>query len=140
MNYIINNCDEKDEKMIVNGIIDYNNSKVPYTQDVPFQYPKYKILIDGEFAGGILGKLYCWDCLYIDILFVVEKYRNMGVGKALLDNIENYGKKNGAYLIHLDTFDFQAKDFYLKNGYSVFGELTNCPKSHSRYFMKKELF
>ena len=42
-------------------------------------------------------------------------------------------------LIHLDTFDFQAKDFYLKHGYEVFGVLDDCPKGHKRYYMKKVL-
>ncbi len=40
-------------------------------------------------------------------------------------------------LIHLDTFDFQAKDFYLKHGYDIFGILDECPQKHKRYFMKK---
>lgn len=42
-------------------------------------------------------------------------------------------------MVHLDTFDFQAKDFYLKLGYQVFGVLDNCPQDHSRYFMSKIL-
>ena len=48
-------------------------------------------------------------------------------------------KKLGATLAHLDTFDFQAKDFYLKHGYEVFGILDDCPKGHKRYYMKKVL-
>lgn len=47
--------------------------------------------------------------------------------------------KNGCYLVHLDTFDFQAKDFYLKHGYEIFGVLADCPKEHNRYFMKKNI-
>jgi hypothetical protein len=39
--------------------------------------------------------------------------------------------------LHLDTFDFQAKDFYVKHGYEVFGVLEDCPEGHVRYFMKK---
>ena len=42
-------------------------------------------------------------------------------------------------LIHLDTFDFQAKEFYKKQGYVVFGKLDDCPENHCRYFMKKLL-
>ena len=45
----------------------------------------------------------------------------------------------GAYLSHLDTFDFQAKDFYLKHGYEIFGTLENCPPNHNRYYLKKAL-
>ena len=42
-------------------------------------------------------------------------------------------------LIHLDTCDFQSKDFYLKQGYEIFGVLDNCPKGHKRYYLKKML-
>lgn len=40
-------------------------------------------------------------------------------------------------LIHLDTFDFQAKDFYMKHEYEIFGILDDCPIEHKRYYMKK---
>lgn len=42
-------------------------------------------------------------------------------------------------LIHLDTFDFQAKDFYLKHGDEIFGVLEDCSKGYKRYYMKKVL-
>lgn len=48
-------------------------------------------------------------------------------------------KEKGGKLVHLDTFDFQAKDFYLKNGYEVFGVLEDCPKGHKRYYLKKNI-
>ena len=46
-------------------------------------------------------------------------------------------REKGCHLIHLDTFDFQAKDFYIKHGYEVFGVLDECPKKHKRYYLKK---
>ena len=56
-----------------------------------------------------------------------------------LKHVEKIAKQNKCHLAHLDTFDFQAKDFYLEHGYSVFGVLENAPKGHSRYYMKKDL-
>ncbi len=52
------------------------------------------------------------------------------MGAILLNKIETEAKAKGCYLIHLDTFDFQAKDFYLKNGYEIFGVIENCPPNH----------
>jgi hypothetical protein len=39
----------------------------------------------------------------------------------------------------LDTMSFQALDFYLKLGYTVFGRLDDLPEGHSRIFLKKAL-
>ncbi len=55
----------------------------------------------------------------------------------LLGEIENIAAGEGCSLIHPDTFDFQAKDFYIKPGYEVFGILDGCPEGHCRYYLKK---
>lgn len=41
----------------------------------------------------------------------------------LLTDIEQTVIKHGIELIHLETVDFQALDFYLKHGYEIFGVL-----------------
>lgn len=77
------------------------------------------------------------ECLYISVLFVDEKHRKQGLGHILLEAMEQEAKSLDIKLIHLNTFDFQAKDFYLKHGYEVFGVLDDCPQGHKRYYMKK---
>jgi len=39
----------------------------------------------------------------------------------------------------LDTFSFQARPFYEKLGYRVFGTLEKHPVGHRHYFMNKQL-
>jgi hypothetical protein len=39
----------------------------------------------------------------------------------------------------LDTFSFQARGFYERLGYTVFGTIAGCPPGHSRFFLKKDL-
>ena len=75
--------------------------------------------------------------LFVDILAIDEKYYNNGLGSKLLSHVENEAKKLGSTLAYLDTFVFQAKDFYLKPGYEVFGVLDDCPKGHKRYYRKR---
>lgn len=77
--------------------------------------------------------------LHIDSLFVSEKYRGKNIGRTLLNKVESEAKQMGAKLAHLDTFDWQAKDFYLKFGYEIFGILEDCPEGHERYYLKKHL-
>ena len=64
-----------------------------------------------------------WKVLYISLFFIEEKYRHQGLGTLLLNKVEKETKEFGVKLAHLDTFDFQAKDFYIKHGYEVFGIL-----------------
>lgn len=138
--YIIEVSTREGFEAVDDGIIEYNSSKVPFTQDPPFKSINRMIKgLDGEVVAGINSILYCWNCFYIDVLWVKEAFRNKGYGLALLNEVEKVAKENGCNLIHLDTFDFQAKDFYLKHGYEIFGVLDDCPSGHKRYFMKKNI-
>lgn len=126
--------------VIKNIIISYNNSKVPFIQKQPFINLDFCIKDNNnQVIAGITSVMYCWGMLFIDILAVDQKYYKNGLGSKLLSHVENEAKKLGATLAHLDTFDFQAKDFYLKQGYEIFGILENCPKDHKRYYLKKNL-
>jgi GNAT superfamily N-acetyltransferase len=93
---------------------------------------------DKEIVGGILGEIY-WGWFYIDLLWVKEEFRGCGYGHRLLKQGEDEALKRGAKNVYLDTFSFQAPDFYKENGYQVFGELPDFPPGHQRYFLTKEL-
>ncbi|HAU2019560.1 TPA: GNAT family N-acetyltransferase, partial [Legionella pneumophila] len=102
-------------------------------------YKNYVIKENNEVVAGINAKMYMWGILFIDILFIAESHRKKQLGTYLLCKVEDEAKKAGATLVHLDTFDFQAKDFYLKHGYEIFGVLDNCPPGHQRFYLKKTL-
>lgn len=137
-NYLIRESNNIEADFIVDKIVEYNLSIVPSKQETDFLWIN-RIVEDknGNIIAGILSKMYCWNCLYIDVLWVKEDHRKDGLGSRLLKEIESVAIEKGCYLIHLDTFDFQAKDFYIKHGYEVFGVLDECPEGHKRYFLKK---
>ncbi|MHB9924116.1 GNAT family N-acetyltransferase [Clostridium botulinum] len=140
-NYIIRESSSEEEAdLIVDRIVEYNLSKVPGKQEVPLLCIN-RVIEDtnGEIIAGILSKMYCWNCIYIDVLWIKEEYRKDGLGTKLLKEVEKIAKEKDCHLIHLDTFDFQAKDFYIKHGYEIFGILDQCPENHKRYFMKKNI-
>lgn len=57
-----------------------------------------------------------------------------------MEKVEKEAEVLGAGMAQTDTFDFQAKDFYLKRGYEIFGELENSPRpGHKRFYLKKTL-
>ncbi len=93
---------------------------------------------DQEIVGGVVAAVY-WDWLYIDLMWLEEEYRKCGYGSRLLTLVEAEARRRGAKHAYLDTFSFQAPDFYKKHGYQVFGELRDFPPGHQRYFLTKEL-
>lgn len=140
MEYEINDCMTYDEDYICDRLVDYNLSKVPAKQEVLFENINKKVVDEnGNIIAGCIARMYCWNVMYIDILWVDKSYRNSGIGSNLLKYVEDIAKDKGGYMIHLDTFDFQAKEFYLKYGYEIFGELRNCPENHSRFYLQKKL-
>ena len=93
---------------------------------------------DGTVVGGLLGATY-WNWFYIDLLWVTDDLRGQGHGLRLLTRAELEARQRGARCAYLDTFSFQAPDFYKKQGYEVFGELCDFPEGHRRYFLRKQL-
>lgn len=92
----------------------------------------------GELVAGLFGRVsYSW--LFIELFWVAETERGRGLGSQMLRRAEQYALEQGCHSAWLDTFSFQARGFYEKRGYVVFGELPNYPGEHSRYFLSKKL-
>ena len=135
----IEDATNEEQNYIDSHLVDFNNTKVPFMQDPPFLSINKCIRDSGKVVGGILAQIYCWNILYIDVLWVQNEHRNNGYASALVSDIENTARKMGCKICHLDTFDFQAKGLYEKLGYTVFGILKDCPEGHNRYYMSKNL-
>ncbi len=92
----------------------------------------------GELVAGLFGRVsYSW--LFIEFLWIAETERRRGLGSRMLRRAEEFALERGCHSAWLDTFSFQARGFYEKHGYTVFGELPNYPDEHSRYFLSKKL-
>ena len=127
----------KESKIIDSNITMFNRSKISVVQGPPI-IKNYVIKEEDKIIAGENSFVY-WGILHVDVLFVDEIYRGKNLGRQLLSKVENEARKIGALLSHLDTFDFQDKDFYIRNGYEVFGTLDDCPNGHKRYYLKKKL-
>ncbi len=110
---------EEEAKLIDDNIVAFNKSKVSPAQAETIITKNYVIKDNSKVIAGINAIIY-HQALYVDVLFVDEEYRGQDLGSELLNKVENEAKAIGATLAHLDTFDFQAKDFYIKHGYEVF--------------------
>ncbi len=92
----------------------------------------------GQAIGGLDASVF-GQWLFIEMLIVPEVARGQGLGTRLMNMAEEIARQRGCVGLWLDTFSFQALDFYLRLGFSVFGELPEHPPGHQRYFMKKRL-
>ena len=131
----------KDSLRIEKLVYDYYYSLVPKVFDIEEEETVCKkvVDIDGKIIAGCTGYIYPWGMLYIDDMWVDEKYRRKELGSNVLQAVEKVAKEKGCYLITLGTWDFQARPYYLKHGYTVFSTLKECPKNHEDYELFKRL-
>ena len=118
------------------GIHNYNEQQAGDTQHKQLCFVLRSP--DQKIVGGLIGSTY-WNWFYIDLLFVKEEFRGLGYGHRLLENAEDEARERGAKNAYLDTFSFQAPDFYKQHGYQIYGELKDFPAGHQRYFFTKKL-
>ena len=92
----------------------------------------------GIVQAGLKGiTIYNW--LFVEWLWVAESFRGEDYGSKLLMQAEEIARERGCTNAYLDTFSFQAPDFYAKHGYKEFGRLDGLPIDHSRIWLKKSL-
>lgn len=142
MTYKITPTNIEESDYVDDRIVEYNLSKMPVEGEsnwVVKSFGKKMTDGDGKIIAGCVAARTVWGTAEVSILWVDEAYRKQGLGSKLLREIEREVTEHGCTIIQLDTFDWQAKEFYEKNGYAVFGTLKDCPKGHCRYYMSKSL-
>ncbi len=92
----------------------------------------------GFIVGGILAEIN-WNWMHVQGLWIDDSIRKSGWGTKLLSEMEEYALSKDTNNIRLETTTFQALGFYVKAGYSIFGELSDMPKGHTSYFLQKQL-
>jgi GNAT superfamily N-acetyltransferase len=121
---------------LASRLVAFNRSRVP-----EWNYRAVLFSLE-DGAGGLLGGLYghmSYAWLVVEALWVREQERSCGYDRRLLAKAEEQARQDGCHAVWLDTFSFQARGFYEKCGYTVFGELPNYPGDHHRYFLWKKL-
>lgn len=93
---------------------------------------------DGTIVGGCLCETR-WNWMFVDVLWVGESHRGAGYGTKLLAAAEDEARRRGCTKAHLDTISFQARPFYEKLGWRLFGTLEDYPPGHTRYYLQKDL-
>lgn len=92
----------------------------------------------GAIVGGLWAVLFK-PTLFIKWFWIDDAYRGRGFGAKMMAMAEARALALGAKQAYLDTFSFQARPFYEKLGYEVFGTLEDFFEGQARYWMKKSL-
>ena len=96
-----------------------------------------------EKDGRLIALLHAQQVLeniHIKALVVDKEHEKKGLGASLLAELEEKAAEAGATSITLSTKSYQAKDFYLKQGYEIYASLADVPqKGISKYHLIKRL-
>jgi GNAT superfamily N-acetyltransferase len=126
-----------DRAVILDLLVAYNDSHAG-----PHGHKPVTLLLRDSVTGRTIGGLWgrsSYDWLYIELLAVPEELRGRDVGTALMRQAEKIAIERGCVGAWLDTFGFQARGFYEKLGYEVFGVLEDHPRGWQRFFLRKML-
>lgn len=90
----------------------------------------------GEIVGGLTGYI-LYDWMFVQFISVSEALRGQGLGERLMAEAEAWARGQGLAGMWLDTFAFQAPDFYRKLGFVEFGTIEDHPVGSRRIFFQK---
>jgi len=127
--------DEEIADMIGEGLDEYNVAK-----GGPYNHEQVWILArddDGSVLGGLKGHIeYSW--MFVDWLWVSPVNRKGGLGTRLLGKAEAIAREHGCLGTYLETFSFQAPEFYKRHGFQEFGRIDDYPPGHATIWLKKQ--
>jgi GNAT superfamily N-acetyltransferase len=106
-------------------------------QGMEFRTYRFHIEDDGHLIAGVTA----WSLgpeLHVDTLAVDEAYRRKGLGRRLLEHVEQVARENGCATASVDTFSFQAPDYYPTLGYEEQFRYT-LDDGTERIFFRKRL-
>lgn len=125
-----------DRALILQPLLAFNEQVVG-----PYRHRDVAVLVsnaDGEVVGGLWGRT-GWDHLFVELFYLPEEFRGRGIGRRIIEIAEAEAVRRGCGWSWLDTYDFQAPEFYEKLGYRQFGEMPDHPQGHRRIFFRKWL-
>jgi ribosomal protein S18 acetylase RimI-like enzyme len=125
-----------DIQLLNNGIAENTKQK---KEMKPLDFFAFFIRDENEkIVGGCAGDN-MYGCLYVGQLWVAEQLRGQGYGAKLMHEAETLAKKSECSFMAVNTFDWEALDFYKKLGFYVEFERRGFNKDSVFYFLRKDL-
>ena len=95
---------------------------------------------NGVTIGGCFATAYeyHWSRMFLNELWVDERYRHHGIGSMILREVERIAREKGCRVVTLGTASYMARPFYEKHGYTVFTTI-KTPNGYISYSLVKYL-
>ena len=92
----------EERELMDSRLVAFNKANVPFLQSEEWTSLSH-VLKDnsGQVVAGINATLYCWNIMYVDILYIDDAHRGKGYGRLLLEKAEGKAKSLGGYMAHL---------------------------------------
>ncbi|MGP2737259.1 GNAT family N-acetyltransferase [Serratia nevei] len=126
---------DNDARSFLEGQLDRFNSKFMGLN--AHEYGVYYKDGDEKIIAGLYAESY-GAVFYIHYLWIDEAQRGRRLGHRLLEAAEAHARQLGCASVSVDTFSFQAPNFYLKQGFQMIGEL-DCGNKITRSYLNKQL-
>lgn len=125
-------------EVVLNGVRDFNASL--FSRDPPGRDLAIALRNPGgnEPIGGLCGRT-SGGWLAIELIFVPEAFRGMGLATRLIAMAEEEARRRDCHSAWIDTLNPEALRLYRSLGYEIFGELKDYPVGSSRFFLQKKL-
>jgi GNAT superfamily N-acetyltransferase len=135
------------EDELTTGLVEHNKSaseaiRQRFEPDNLRSRPVAAYAVDesGDLLAGCVGHTEdIWQWLTIDTMWVRPERRGEGLGRAVLEAVEEQARERGCRWAKLNTWEFQAPGFYLRCRYVEYGRETDYPPGHVNHLMRKEL-
>ncbi len=92
-----------------------------------------------EIIGGILANTR-YSTVYINTIWVDERYRRRGIGRKLIERVEREARKMGCVYSALGSWEsFNTRHFYESLGYVIVSVSLDSPQGQVGYWFNKKL-
>ena len=136
MKFKLENVESEKAKEIVNLIREYNSSNRESSKSELLNI--YMEDEQGNILAGMVAETF-GNWLEIEYLYVRDDLRGKGIGSKILEKAETESKSRGCKYSFVNTFNFQAPNFYKKHGYKEVFALKEYPYTGERYYYTKVL-
>jgi ribosomal protein S18 acetylase RimI-like enzyme len=125
-----------DVKFLLDRLYDYNVEQTGRADG------QWLTVFSRDEKHQIVAGLHGWTWagwMKVDCLWVSPEERRRGRGRQMLSMAEAEARKRGCSHAILNTYSFQAPDFYRKFGYRIVATIAGLPEGHQEHTLVKDL-